>query len=105
MWFNMQMRQDSGENSIYAATNRRFRSLYTTAKKGWSMKSFEDLIELQRANGLNMGDHYLDYHGAIKMLKFMYHDNHDTLIDLFLQDPLMIYFPLEFFSGWFRISL
>ena len=81
MYFTLQLRQDTGENAVYAATNRRFRSIYTLAKQGWSLRSHNELIKLQRANGLPMGEHYINYPGAIKMLKFVYHDNHEKLID------------------------
>ena len=86
MYFTMQLRDDTGENAVYAATNRRFRSIHTLTKRGWSIESHDDLISLQRANGLPMGTHYINYAGAVKMLKFVYHDDHDTLIDFIMQE-------------------
>ena len=86
MYFTRQLQQDTGENAKYAATNRRFRSLLTLAQEGWSINSYEELIRLQRANGLPLGTHYLHFAGASKMLKFVYHENHERLIDFIMSD-------------------
>ena len=86
LYFTLQSRQDVGENSEYAATNRRFRSILTTAQEGWSLRSFKKLLKLQRINGLPVGDHYLHYRGVYKMLEFMYNEDHNKLIEHLMSD-------------------
>ena len=80
LYFTLQLKTDTNDNSQYAATNRRFRSVFTMAQQGWSLNTFKELMRLQRANGLPIGHHYLNYEGAYKMLEVMYNDQHEKLI-------------------------